>query len=88
MYGSRRLTYHQGDRSTSVKEQVEASKKVEVDPSTAFWGMPFSTTEDCMGALPAATFRTETGMEEKEKKIKRGLRSTMLKFRKRRMEKI
>ena len=67
MYGSRRLTYHHGDLATSVREQVEASKKVEVDPSTAFWGIPFSTTEDCIGALPAATFKT--GEERENKRI-------------------
>ncbi len=38
---------------------VSLSKKVDVDPSTAFCGIPPSLTELCMGALPAATFKTE-----------------------------
>ena len=44
---------------TSVREHVSESKKVEVDPSMAFCGIPPSATELCIGALPAATFSTE-----------------------------
>ena len=33
---------------------------MEVEPSTAFCGIPPSMTELCIGALPAATFKTET----------------------------
>ena len=51
-------THHQGALSTSVRVHVSLSKKVEVDPSTAFCGIPPSATELCIGALPAATFNT------------------------------
>ncbi len=60
MYGSSRLTYHHGARSTSVRLHVSASKNVDVEPSTAFWGIPPSATELCIGALPAATLSTGT----------------------------
>ena len=42
-----------------MSEHVSVSKKVEVDPSMAFCGMPPSATELCIGALPAATLSTE-----------------------------
>ena len=42
-----------------MSEHVSESKKVEVEPSMAFCGMPPSATELCIGALPAATFSTE-----------------------------
>lgn len=58
MYGSRRFTYHQGDFSTLVREHVSAWKNAEVEPSIAFWGIPEPSVEICMGAFPAATFRT------------------------------
>jgi len=52
------LTYHQGDRSAFVREQVSGVKKAEVEPSMAFCGAPAPSVEICMGALPAATFKT------------------------------
>lgn len=58
MYGSRRFTYHHGDFSGFVSEQVSAWKKEDVDPSMAFWGIPAPSVEICIGAFPAATFRT------------------------------
>ena len=50
---------------TSVREHVSESKKVEVDPSMAFCGIPPSATELCIGALPAATFSTEMELKVK-----------------------
>ena len=47
---------------TSVRLQVERSKKVLVLPSTAFCGIPPSATLDCIGAFPAATFSTGTNV--------------------------
>ena len=44
---------------------MSESKKVEVEPSIAFCGMPPSATELCIGALPAATFRTEMENENR-----------------------
>lgn len=64
MYGSRRLTYHQGERSTSVKLHVSDVKKLLVLPSTARSGTPPKATLDCIGALPAATFKTRKKNKE------------------------
>lgn len=58
MYGSRRFTYHHGTRSDFVSEHVSAEKNDEVDPSMAFCGMPAPSVEICIGAFPAATFKT------------------------------
>lgn len=59
MYGSRRFTYHQGVLSAFVNVQVSLLKNALVLPSIAFWGIPPESVLICMGALPAATFRTE-----------------------------
>ena len=40
-------------------KNILGKTNLEVEPSTAFWGIPPSTTELCIGALPAATLRTE-----------------------------
>lgn len=64
MYGSRRFTYHHGDFSCFVSEQVSAWKKDDVEPSMAFWGIPGPSVEICMGAFPAATLRTVNGGEQ------------------------
>lgn len=58
IYGSNRLTYHQGTRSGFVNEHVSAEKNADVEPSIAFCGMPEPSVEICIGALPAATFKT------------------------------
>lgn len=58
MYGSRRFTYHHGTRSDFVSEHVSVEQKDEVDPSMAFCGMPGPSVEICIGAFPAATFKT------------------------------
>lgn len=58
MYGSNKLTYHQGDLSGLVNEQVSWLKKPDVDPSMAFCGTPDPSVEICIGAFPAATFKT------------------------------
>lgn len=65
MYGSSRFTYHHGDFSCLVREQVSAWKKEDVDPSIAFWGIPEPSVEICMGAFPAATLRTVNREEQK-----------------------
>lgn len=57
-YGSNRFTYHQGECSTSVIVQVLAWKYDEVEPSTAFWALPWPAVDDCMAALPSPTFST------------------------------
>lgn len=59
MYGSSKLTYHQGDLSGLVKVQVSKLKNELVLPSMAFCGIPSSSVLICMGALPAATLSTE-----------------------------
>ena len=59
IYGSRRLTYHQGERSGLVNEHVSGVKKADVEPSMAFCGVPEPSVEICIGALPAATLSTE-----------------------------
>lgn len=49
---------------------MSAEKKADVDPSIAFCGIPLPSVEICMGALPAATFRTA---KERDKKTLRFL---------------
>lgn len=66
MYGSNKFTYHHGTRSDLVSEHVSAEKKADVEPSIAFCGIPLPSVEICMGALPAATFRTA---KERDKKL-------------------
>lgn len=58
MQGSNKLTYHQGTRSALVNEHVSAEKNDEVEPSMAFCGMPEPSVDICIGAFPAATFKT------------------------------
>lgn len=58
MYGSKRLTYHHGDRSGLVNEHVSGVKNADVEPSMAFCGAPVPSVDICMGALPAATLST------------------------------
>lgn len=40
---------------------MSGEKNDEVDPSMAFCGIPEPSVEICIGALPAATFRTVKG---------------------------
>jgi len=58
MYGSSRFTYHQGTRSARVRVQVSTLKKELVLPSMAFCGMPPRSELICIGAFPAAPFKT------------------------------
>lgn len=68
IYGSRRFTYHQGTRSGFVSEHVSDEKNDEVDPSMAFCGMPGPSVDICIGAFPAATFKT---VEEEKRETKK-----------------
>lgn len=58
MYGSSRLTYHQGTRSGLVSVHVSVLKAADVLPSRARCGTPPSSVDTCIGAFPAATFST------------------------------
>lgn len=58
MYGSNRLTYHQGVRSGLVRVHVSGLKNELVLPSMAFCGSPPGSELICIGAFPAATFST------------------------------
>lgn len=60
IYGSSRFTYHHGERSALVNEQVSGVKNADVEPSMAFCGAPAPSVDICIGALPAATFKTAT----------------------------